>query len=95
MLVEVGRADRQPVVVDDPDLRVHVHGPAGRPGLKERAGEETAFVAALLGSLGEHAQLPARVVCAVVRLRRQKHDDPEVVGGRLAQLRGEDLDDLG
>ena len=89
VLVEVRRADGHPGVVDDSDLRVDVHGvPAG---LKERAREKALLAAALLRRVDEHAELPARVVLAVVRIRRQHDDDPEVRMRWIASLLGEDL----
>ena len=93
VLVQVRRADGQPAVVDDPDLRVHVHQAAVR--LEERAGEEAVRVAAVLRRPHEHAELAARVVAAVVRLRRKQDEDAEVGVRRLAQLPDEDLGQLG
>src|SRR4051812_11366986 len=40
VLVQVGRADGEPVVVDDTDLGVHVDGTAAGAGLGQRASEE-------------------------------------------------------
>jgi len=91
VLVQIRRTDGQPAVVDDPDLRVHVHPPARLAPLAQRAGEESAC--AVVGR-GEDAELAARVVGAVVRARRQHDDEAERVGRRPAQLVGEDRDDL-
>jgi hypothetical protein len=44
--------------------------------------------------LDEPAELSARVVLAVVRLRREKDQEPEVVVGRSAQLLLEHRDDF-
>src|SRR5207248_8626327 len=78
--------------VDDPDLRVHVHGMSrARPSLEERAREEPAVPA--VRSL-EQGDLAAGVLFAVVGLRRQEHEQAELVRGRIAELRSEDLDDL-
>ena len=62
VLVEVRGADREPAVVDDADLRVHVDGVGERavPGV-ERAGEEPAGAVVGLDQLGER---PTRVVAA-------------------------------
>src|SRR5215207_5579 len=68
MRVEVGRADRQPPVVDDADLRVDVEAVDGRPGHRvDRRGEEAP---APLVRIGEMRQHPPRVLLAVVRLGR-------------------------
>ncbi len=84
---------RQPTVVDDPDLRVHVHGIAeiSRPRV-DRAGEEAGR---LVGCVDECGHLPARDVRAVVRPGRQQDEDAEVVRRRVPQLVREDGDDLG
>jgi hypothetical protein len=94
VLVQVRRADREPAVVDDPDLRVHVHDAPAPSTLVERAREEPRHTAAVLVGVHEHADLAARVVAAVVRPCGEEHDDAEVVGGRVAQLVGEHGDDL-
>ena len=93
MLVEIGRADRQPAVVHDPDLRVYVDAAGGlRPGLVKRAGEEP--IATLVG-VDQHAELPASVLAAVVRACWEHDDKAELVAGRCLELASEDLDDLG
>jgi hypothetical protein len=94
VLVEVRRSDGEPTVVDDADLRVHVHRPPTRSRLIERAREEAPLVSAALGRIDEDSDLPARVVRAVVRMCGQQHDDAEVVARRLAQLAREDRDEL-
>ena len=92
-LVEVRRADREPPVVDDADLRVDVDEVAERPRpCVERAGEE-ALVAVV--RVDQRRDRAARDVGAVVRARRQHRDDPEVVARRVAELVHEDRDDLG
>src|SRR5436190_3850250 len=92
VLVEVCRADRQPAVVDDPDLRVDVDRlPRGAvPGVAG-TGEEPP--GAGIG-LFEPADLAAAVVVAAVRMGRKNGDDAEVVSRRPAQLLGQDLDEL-
>ena len=93
VLVQVRRADREPAVVDDADLRVDVDRLAApSPACVERAREEAA--GAVVG-LDQHAELAARVVGAVVRLRGQHDDEAELVVGGLRSLSREDLDDLG
>jgi hypothetical protein len=89
VLVEVRGPDRQPAVVDNPELRVHVDR-LGPPGLVERAGEEALVVV----GRDEDAELPARVVVAVVGARRQDDHHAECIGRRLFELRAEDADDL-
>ena len=90
VLVQVGRPDRQPRVVDDPDLGVHVDR-LRNARLVERAREE-----ALVDVRGhETRELAARVVVAVVRLDRQHDDETELVRRRTAQLLLEDRQDLG
>ncbi len=54
-------------------------------------GEQPAGV--VVGS-DELSELAHRVVVPVVRLRRQQHDDPELVTGRPAELVGQQVDDL-
>ena len=91
--VEVRGADGEPAVVDDADLGVDVDDVAQRSLARvDGAGEEA--VVALVG-LDQRRDLAARDVRAVVRARRQQDDDPEVVGRRMRQLVGEDVDDLG
>ena len=90
--VEVGRADREPAVVDDADLGVDVDDVAqlSLPRV-DGAGEEA--VVALVG-VDQRGHLPARDVGAVVGARRQEHDDAEVVVRRMRELVGEHVDDL-
>jgi hypothetical protein len=91
--VEVGRADRQPAVVDDADLRVDVELVHRRAGHRiDRRGEEPSATTIRIGQVGEHA---AGVLLAVVGLGRQHDDDPQAVARRTAQLLGEHSDDLG
>jgi len=78
VLVQVRGADRQPLVVDDADLRVHVDGATVRAVLVERRGVQAAGAAV---RLEEDAELAARVVGAVVRQtsrsaarRARRHD---------------------
>ena len=68
VFVQVGGAERQPAVVDDPDLGVHVDVVVdrSRPGI-QRACDQAALVGVGFDQFAEHA---ARVVGAVVRLRR-------------------------
>jgi len=90
VLVEVRGADAEPAVVDDADLRVDVNL-LGVPGLIERAREQTLVAV----RVGEHAELAARVVLAVVRLARKQDDQAELVAGRILELRLEDRHELG
>ncbi len=78
VVVVVGRADREPRVVDDPDFGVDVHRRARHPRRPriERGGEE-AFAARVRS--GEHGELPARAVLARVGARGQQHDEAEPV----------------
>src|SRR5947207_2810475 len=92
VLVEVGGADRQPAVVDDPDLRVDVDRlPRGAVSGVQGAGEESA--GAGVGHF-EPANLAAAVLVAAVGMRRKNRDDAEVVSRGPAQLLGQDLDEL-
>ena len=92
VLVQIRRADRQPAVVDDPDLRVDVDRlPVSTVARVERAGQEPPGAGV---RIGEHADLAAAVVVAVVGTRRQDGDDAKIVPGRVSQLLGEDLDQL-
>ena len=71
-------------VVDDADLRVHVDRVDDvRRARVQRAGEQTAVVVVRLDQLAEHA---ARVVAAVVRLRRQDDEKPEIGLRRVDEL---------
>ena len=45
--------------------------------------------------VGQNSQLATGRVGAVVGLGGEHHDDAELIGGRTAQLVGEDVDDLG
>ena len=84
VLVEVRRAEGEPAVVDDADLRVHVDRPPGGAGLVQRGGDEAGgAVAPAALRVDEDAELPPGVVGAVVRVRRQQHDQPEVLVRRL------------
>jgi hypothetical protein len=65
VLVQVRRADRQPLVVDDGRLGMDVDGLAARAGLVERAGEEAGrVVARLLVGVDQEPDLAAAVVGA-------------------------------
>ena len=76
VLVQVRRADREPGVVDDPDLRMDVNRVCvGRRAGIDGAGEDPAGVGVGFDQLAEHS---ARVVAAAAWLRRQQHDDAEV-----------------
>ena len=90
--VQIGRPDREPPIVDDPHLGVDVQMvvPMAAPRADGR-GEQPAGV--VVGS-DELSELAHRVVVPVVRLRRQQHDDPELVTGRPAELVGQQVDDL-
>jgi hypothetical protein len=92
VLVEVGRAEREPGVVDDADLGVHVDA-IGEPtcACKQRAGDQTPRFGVGLDKFSEH---PPRVVAAAVRFRRQDDQQPEVVARRPQQLVGQDRCDL-
>src|SRR5213082_2883123 len=84
MLVEVRRADRQPAIVDDPDLRVDVD--RTRPELAEcrdRAREHPSCAAVAFDQVGE---LTTRVVATVVRIDRQHEHNTEVVGRGCASF---------
>ena len=68
--VQVRRADGEPAVVDDPDLRVDVHRVAEVPRPRvDRAGEEARR---LVRGMDERRDLAARDVGAVVRARGQQ-----------------------
>ena len=78
--VEVRRADRQPAVVDDPDLRVDVEAVDRAPrcapqsvAARKRRGRRRASASA------RTRELAAGVLLAVVRARGQDDDDAEVV----------------
>ena len=92
MSVQVRRADGEPAVVDDPDLGVDVDRIAELPGSRvDRASEEAC---GLVGCVNECRDLSARDVGAVVGTRRQEDEQPELVAGWVAQLVGQDRDDL-
>ena len=94
VLVQVRRAEGQPLVVDEADLCVDVDGLGGLvvAALVERAREQPSR--SVVG-LGEHPELAARVVGPALRPGREQDHETEVVRRRAAQLRGEDLDELG
>src|ERR1700741_4094545 len=95
VLVEVRRPDREPAVVDDADLRMHVYRASAAPALIERAGEEArGVVPALVVGVDEDADLAAGVVAPVVRARGEDDDDAEVVMRWTAQILREDGDEL-
>jgi hypothetical protein len=90
--VEVRGAEREPAVVDDPDLRVHVHAVAGVARARsDRRGEEAPLLAV---GFSEEGELPAAVVLSGVGLARQHDDDPKLVGRRAPELVGKDVHDL-
>src|SRR5262249_11846482 len=60
VLVQVGRADREPAVVDDADLRVDIHRLPGA-GLEERAGDEPSGAVV---RVDQQPELAARVLPA-------------------------------
>ena len=93
MLVQVRRADRQPAIVDDPDLRVNIDRlrPVRCPRV-EGARQETAGPAICLH---EHPDLTVTFIVAAVGMRGQNDHDPELVARRVPKLRGENLDELG
>ena len=86
VLVQVRRPDREEAVVDDGDLRVHVHDPSAAPRLVQSGREEAPGAAV---GVEQHAELSARVVHAVVRMRGENDDDAEVVARRTTELVGE------
>ena len=90
--VEVGRADGEPAVVDDPDLGVHVQGIVAVAAARADRGREEA-PGAVIGCR-QLRQLAERVVVAVVGAPGKQDHQPEVVAGRIAELVGEDADDL-
>ena len=91
--VQVGGADGEPAVVDDPDLRVHVDDVAQLCFARvDGAGEEALVVAVCRD---EGCDLAARDVGAVVGSGREEHDEAEVVGWWVLDLVDQDLDDLG
>src|SRR3954468_9579609 len=83
VLIEIGRPDRQPTVVDDSDFCVNVDL-ATSARLEERAREE----AVVAIRIDQHAELSTCVVCAVVGAGGEKDDDEEIIARRLAQLPG-------
>ena len=93
VLVQVRRADGQPAIVDDRDLRVDVDRVAQLPGSGVHRAREKARVAVV--GVDERCYLAARDVRAVVRVDGEERDDAEVVVGRVAELLGEEVDDLG
>src|SRR5436305_12111060 len=93
MVVQVCRADRQPAVIDDADLRVHVERTSRRTAARGDRGREEAPAAAV--RLREDPELSTRHVRAVVRFRGQHYDYAKAVARRVAQLSGEDPDELG
>ena len=84
VLVQVGGAEGEPVVVDDPDLCVDVDGigEAARARV-EGAGEEPAGVVVGFDQVAEDA---ARVVGAAARLRGEQQQKPEVRGRGIVIL---------
>src|SRR3989442_7928717 len=90
VLVQVGGADRQPAIIDDPDLRVDVDQlPALAAPSVERTREESAGASI---RVDEHADLSAAVVVAACGMRGQDGDDSEVVSRRPPELVDEDPD---
>ena len=84
VLVQVGGSDRQPRVVDDADLGVHVNGIAQLSVARvDRAGEEPAGAVIGLDQLGEHA---SGVVHAGVRLRGKHEEHAEAGRGGTIEL---------
>ena len=83
VLVEVRGADRQPAIVDDPDLGVDVDriGPQPRAG-EDRRGEDPSRPGVRLEQLAEDA---ARVVDAGIGFHGQEDEDPEVLRRRIAR----------
>ena len=82
--VQVRRPEREPAVVDDPDLRVHVHGIAQVALARvDRAREEAGR---LVRRVDERGDLSARDVRAVVRSCGQEDEDAEVVARRVLSL---------
>src|SRR5512135_2412768 len=71
VLVEIRGADREPAVVDYPDLRVDVDGLRVAGALMEGACEEA--LRRGRGGGRQTAKLAAGVVLSVVRLRGQEH----------------------
>jgi hypothetical protein len=85
VVVQVGRTDREPVVVDDADLGVHVHRRRGDAGAAcvDRAGQKVAAVAV---GFGQHAELTLGVVFAAVGSRGQQRDQAKVGRRGVQQL---------
>ena len=77
VLVEVRRAERQPAIVDDPDLRVDVH--RARPELVEGAQRTCQEAAGAVVRFDEVCQLATRVVASVVRICGQEQYEPELL----------------
>ena len=81
VLVQVGRADRQPPVVDDRRAsNARRSDPAARRGGRRSCTRESAR---LLVSVDQGGNLAARHVCAVVGSGGEQGDDAEVVAGGL------------
>ncbi len=89
MGVDVGRADDQPAVVDDRDLGVDVERVGAIPRWRKRAGRRGEYPLAAVIGIEQHADLPARVLSAVVGLRGQDDHDPELGRRRVAQFVGD------
>ena len=94
VVVQVGRADREPVVVDDAHLGVHVdRRRRGAGAARVERGGQQALAAAVGG--GQHAELPLGVVFAAVRPGRQQQDQAKVGRRRVCELVAQGGDDLG
>ena len=93
VLVQVRRADREPAVVDDSDLRMDVDG-IGEAAVAcvERAREQAATSVVGVDQLSECA---ASVVSPGVRFHGQDENDPERVIGGFFELVAQDFHDLG
>ena len=84
MRVQVRRADGQPSVVDDADLRVHVHRISEVPRSRvDRAGKKPRR---LVRGVDERGDLTARDVRTVVRPCGEKDENAKVVARRVPEL---------
>ena len=92
VLVQVRRADREPAVVDDPDLRMDVDG-VGKAAVAcvERAGEQAA--ASVVGG-DQLCECAAGVVSARVRFRGEDENDSKGITRWLLEFLAKEGRDL-
>src|SRR5436190_3107040 len=83
VLVQVRRADGQPAIVDDPDLRVDIYLLPADALLDERARQKASCAGV---GFREDAELPSCVLRPVHRVRGEQDDEPELVGRWVSQL---------